>query len=99
MMLLTKALTKQLPALYTCEKTPDPKVVCKFFTPWSSWTWYAIEYDGRDTFFGYADNGCGGGELGYFTLSELLSVKGPYGLKIERDLWFSPCPLSKAKGQ
>ena len=36
-------------------------------------------------------------ELGYFTLAELESVTGPGGLKIERDLYFKPQPLSKFK--
>jgi len=32
-------------------------------------------------------------ELGYFSLSELESVKGPLGLPIERDLFFEPQTL------
>jgi len=35
-------------------------------------------------------------EWGYFSLSELQSVKGPFGLGIERDLHFDPQPISKA---
>jgi hypothetical protein len=35
-------------------------------------------------------------EWGYFSLSELQSVKGPFGLGIERDLYFDPQPISKA---
>ena len=27
----------------------------KFFTPDSSWSWYATEFDGNDIFFGLAD--------------------------------------------
>jgi hypothetical protein len=34
-------------------------------------------------------------ELGYFSLSELETVRGPLGLPIERDLSFKPCPLSR----
>jgi hypothetical protein len=41
--LLTKALVKKLPALYSQENTPDPMVICKFFAPDAGWTWYAIE--------------------------------------------------------
>jgi hypothetical protein len=33
-------------------------------------------------------------ELGYFSLQELSSVKGPLGLGIERDRHFRPQPLS-----
>ena len=59
--------------------------VVKFFDPTGSWTWYATEFDGNDTFFGLVD----GFELewGTFSLAELKSVSGPFGLGIERDLY------------
>lgn len=95
MQLLTKEITAKLPVLYSQENEKDPMVICKFFTPWSSWTWYAIEFDGQDTFFGYVIGH--EAELGYFSLSELQSLKGPMGLSIERDLYFNPQPLSKVK--
>jgi len=40
--------------------------------------------------FGLADLGMGYPELGYVSLAELKSVKGSFGLGIERDLYFSP---------
>lgn len=88
MKLMTKELKKKFPKLYANEdKTPkDIKVIAKFFTPDSSWTWYATEFDGDDLFFGYVkgfEN-----EFGYFSLSELEAVKGKLGLHIERDLYF-----------
>ena len=49
-------------------------------------------------FFGWATHG-DGGELGYFSLKELASVRGRFGLGIERDKYFDPMPLSKFKGQ
>ncbi len=63
----------------------------KFFTPDAQWTWSASEFDGEDIFFGLVI-----GfeiELGYFSLSELKSVKGPLGLQIERDLHYDPKTL------
>ena len=48
-------------------------------------------FDGEDIFFGLVS-----GfelELGYFSLSELESVRGPLGLPIERDLYFEPKTL------
>ena len=33
-------------------------------------------------------------ELGYFSLSELESVRGALGLLVERDRFFQPCQLS-----
>jgi len=88
MKLLTKELRQQFPKLYEGEEIPtDEKVViAKFFTPWTSWTWYAVEFDGEDLFFGLVDGQ--EKEWGYFSLKELESITGPLGLKIERDLYF-----------
>ena len=48
-------------------------------------------------FFGYISiHGDFCDEWGYFSLSELQSVKcPPFGLGIERDIWFEPQPISK----
>ena len=97
MKLLTKEIRKRLPPLYTNEDNPDPVVQVKFFTPWSNWTWFATEFDGEDIFFGLVKGF--ETELGYFSLAELEQVRGPWGLKIERDLYFDPKPLSEVKGQ
>lgn len=97
MMLLTKENKKQIPPMRSQENRKDPICFVKFFTPWTHWTWYVLEYDGQDTFFGYVqglEN-----ELGYFSLEDLKSVNGPLGLKIERDRNFKPCPLSEIKAQ
>ena len=73
MTLLTKALREKLPKLYATEDQKDPLVICKFFTPDAGWSWYATEFDGTDTFFGYVDGHFP--ELGYFSLTELESVE------------------------
>jgi hypothetical protein len=94
MKLLTKAIEKSLPAIYAQSKTEDPIVYVKFFTPWTSWTWYATEYNPEDKlFFGLVDGL--ESELGYFSLEELQDIKGPCGLKVERDRYFKPVPLSQ----
>lgn len=81
-----------LPPLYSQEHEKDPICQVKFFTPDSNWTWYAIEYDQEDTFFGLV---CGFEiELGYFSLGEMWAAHGPLGLKIERDTHFEPTRLS-----
>lgn len=95
MKLLTEEIRRRLPKLYSRENDPDPMVQVKFFTPWTSWTWYAIEFDGEDVFFGLVQGF--EEELGYFSLSELEEVRGPGGLTIERDLHFEPLPLSKVR--
>ncbi len=93
--LLTAELRHQLPPLYASAEQGDPIVWAKFFTPWTSWTWYAMEFDGDDLFFGLVDGH--ELELGYFSLSELQSLRGPGGLEIERDLYFQPVSLQTLK--
>lgn len=93
MKLLTKELAKRIPALYTQKRAKDPIVYVKFFTPWSNWTWYVTEFDGEDVFFGlviWFEK-----EWGYFSLTELESVRGKFGMSIERDRGFKPRPLSR----
>ena len=97
MKLLTKAIKQKLPPLYATENEKDPLVICKFFYPDFSWTWYAIEWDRHDTFFGFVDGDYP--ELGYFSLSELVSNRGKLGLPIERDRYFKPCRLSELRKQ
>ena len=93
MPLLTPALRATLPPLYGQEGTPDPIVYARFFTPDSIWTWLATEFDPEEgRFFGLVDGF--EPELGYFLLEELEAARGPLGLPIERDLHFTPAPLS-----
>jgi hypothetical protein len=95
MKLLTKEIRDKLPPLYSQEKVQDPMVQVKFFTPDSNWTWYGIEFDGKDLFFGWVVGF--EKEMGYFSLKELESARGPLGLAIERDKWFTPMRLSEVK--
>jgi hypothetical protein len=95
MKLLTKDLLKKLPPLYATENEADPMVWVKFFYPDFSWTWYGIEFDGKDFFFGWVDGDFP--ELGYFSLAELRQTRGKLGCPIERDLYFKPCRLSEVK--
>ena len=96
MKLLTKAIEKKLPEPLSTDGQGDAAIAqVKFFCPWNQWTWYAMEFDGKDTFFGYVkgfEN-----ELGYFNLNELKDIEGPWGLKIERDLYFKPQTLKELK--
>ena len=43
MKLLTVEVRQRLPRLYSQEKTDDPIVHVKFFTPDSNWTWLVTE--------------------------------------------------------
>ncbi|MEO2039138.1 MAG: DUF2958 domain-containing protein [Martelella sp.] len=78
------------------QRDVDHVPVVKFFNPVGAGTWLIteIEPDG-DTLFGLADLGFGCPELGSFSLSELTSVRLPFGMGIERDILFEAAfPLS-----
>lgn len=87
----------QLPRLYSAEDDSNPTVWLKLFTPDSIWTWYVIEWDGDDLCFGLVIGHAE--ELGYFSLSEIAGVRGGLGLPVERDIYFTPCPLSSVRAR
>lgn len=68
----------------------DHVPVVKLFTPDASATWLLTEIDpdNPDVAFGLCDLGLGFPELGYVSISEIESTRGPFGLPIERDLGF-----------
>ena len=94
--LLDQESRDKLPELYSGEEQGlDALAQVKFFTPDSSWSWYSSEFDQDDILFGLVV-----GleiEVGYFSLSELQSVRGPLGLPIERDLHFEPKSLRELR--
>ncbi len=86
----------ELPKLYSAENADDPLAVIKLFTPDSSWTWFLIEYDpDEELAFGLAVGF--ETELGYISIAELREAKGPLGLKVERDLWWRPRPITQVQ--
>ena len=92
MKLITKKIENELAKypIYSQEsKGNDAIVVFKFFL--QGYTWYVLEAqkNGNDyEFFGIVD----GLEkkYGYFTLSQLQSIRGRWGLTVERDMYFKP---------
>jgi hypothetical protein len=103
MKLLTDAIRRKLPPLYSQDGKGGKAIAqVRYFTPSSSWSWYATEGEpvldesGKAVdfrFFGLVDGH--DKELGYFVLSELEEVRGPMGLPIERDLYWQPKPLDE----
>ena len=94
MKLLTQKNRKELPLLDVGR--PSEVAFVKLFTPDSNWTWYISEYSPTSgECFGLVDGF--ERELGYFNLRELESIKGPLGLKIERDRYFEPRKLMLIK--
>ena len=94
--LLPKDVREKLPELYANEELGlAAQALVKFFTPDSSWSWYCSEFDGNDICFGLVIGF--EAEFGYFSISELESVRGPLGLPIERDLHFEPKSLEELR--
>ena len=89
MELLTETQREQLLANGRNRDGNHPPVV-KLFDPSGAATWLVSELDPEepDIAFGLADPGFGSPELGSFRVSELRSVRGPFGLGIERHLNF-----------
>lgn len=89
MKLITKEIEKKLLShpLYSTDGKDKKEILVKFFNPCGAGTWLVFEAekrsDGDWLFFGLVD--LYEKELGYFTLSQLTSIKLPYGLSIERD--------------
>lgn len=90
MQLITPELREQL--LANGERRGQDHVpVLKLFNPVGAATWLVSEMDPEDNdyLFGLADLGFGFPELGGISLSELQEYRGPLGLGIERDLYFT----------
>jgi hypothetical protein len=104
MQLLTPSIREQLLAngraqepVRGTEDEIDFKPAVKLFTPDAGCTWLLSELDPDepDIAFGLCDLGMGCPELGSVRISEIESVRGPLGLPVERDLYFTPVhPLS-----
>ena len=91
MILLTDAIKKILPPLYSTENVhPDEKeIIVRFFNPMGNQSWEICEgeQEGDDwRLFGNCDLGFGMPELGYVMLSDLEELSVGLGLGIERDI-------------
>lgn len=96
--LIPSELESKLPPLYATEHLEDPVAHLKWFTPDSNWTWYVLEYDPTERVaFGLVSGH--ELELGYFSVREIEEARGPWGLRVERDLSFEPTHLSELRRQ
>lgn len=92
-----KIITKEIERCFkkqgdTSNKSPeDIKIVVKLFNPVGPGTWYLYEQIDDDTYLGYVyfDNP-DYAECGLVSMSELMSLRLPWGLKIERDKFYKP---------
>ena len=73
--LLPQELRGKLPKLYSTDGQGDKAIAQVKFFGANGWTWYATEFDGKDTFFGLVVGDLT--ELGYFSLAELETTRIP----------------------
>ena len=83
--------------LYSQEHEKDPLVIAKLFDPVGSATWWITEYDPVEKIAFCYVTGLVQDEFGYNSLIELESIERPFGLTIERDMYFTQKRLSKLK--
>lgn len=99
MQLLTAAIRASLLANGRQQAASNPDAdgidfapVVRLFNPCGAATWLLTELDPDepDIAFGLCDLGMGTPELGTVRISELESYRGPLGLGIERDRYWTP---------
>jgi hypothetical protein len=94
MKLLPKAIERKLPPLNSQDgKGMNAIAQVKYFSVANGWTWYATEYDPTERLFyglviGWEQ------ECGPFSLDEFEEINKRYILGIERDMYWTPRPLS-----
>ena len=107
--LLPQELRGKLPKLYSTDGQGDKAIAKVKFFGANGWTWYATEFDGKNTFFGLVVGDFP--ELGYFNLTELEEARMPKPKvtppanyvftagypAVERDLYFKPLSLGEAR--
>lgn len=86
--LISKKLELRFKEVGSQENSNDPIIIAKLFNPVGSGTWFLTEYNETTKIaFGYV-TGLAHDEWGYVCIQELEAIELPYGLFIERDLFF-----------
>ena len=99
----TEELRAYLPRLYATREEPDPVAVLRFVeTGVAATSWYAVEFDGKDTLYGLVvRHGETSTRLEYFSLRELVDRNGSGGTNgngdrsARQDHHYVPRPISR----
>ncbi len=99
MKLLTQAIIRALPPIYSTEHTPlkDKMIICKFYIP-GGWSWYVFEgeVDTQKTyrFFGimvHENKAVNETMMGYFYLSDLAAlIETGYSVQLDESIFKVP---------
>ena len=93
MKLLTKAIKDKAKKQYPNGTDMEQMVVAKYFNPAGRGTWYLMNmHEDEDYCWGICH--IYEWEIGSFSMEELQNTPLPYGLKIERDMYFKPVKAS-----
>jgi len=87
---MTKEIEKKAQKQFPLGSKMSQMVLAKFFDPCGGWTWYLMNQDPNDPNYLWGIVKGFEVEIGSFSLSELSSYRGKFGLGIERDLYFTP---------
>ena len=88
----------KLPTVNQAIAIDDPIARVKLFDPSGGWTWYLAGYD-PESRIAYALVDGFELESGGIDMRELCAIRGPFGLPIERDLYWAPRPFSAIGGR
>jgi hypothetical protein len=95
-----KIITKEIEEAFAKQgctgemEAKDIKIVMKLFNPAGAGTWYLYEKEDEDVYWAFVNLGDPQmAECGTVSMSELMSLRLPFGMHIERDKFFKP--LSK----
>lgn len=97
--MMTKELQQKMPALRETEGLPDTerKVVAHWFSVWTGWDWFGIEYDEEDQIvYGFVSGFAN--EFGEFSLTQFEEMNRSRGFAIvERDIAWKPITVAELK--
>jgi hypothetical protein len=93
--LLNKTCCKGVPAIGS-QDGDDAIVYLKFFLQGHTWFLTELDVETGEAFGKVFSQQCPDGELGYFSMIELSTVRGTFGA-VERDRHFKPTPLADVK--
>jgi hypothetical protein len=93
MKIITKAIEKAFEKQgdTTQKSMSEIKIVMKLFNPAGAGTWYIYEKLDEDIYMAFVNlNDSMMAECGTVSMQELMSLRLPFGLTIERDMHFEP---------
>ena len=98
--MMTKEIERKVPRLYEQDGKGDAAIVyAHYFSCWTNWDWYMLEYD-PDTKEAFGLVKGFATEYGYFSLAEFEDMNRRKGFEIiERDIHWEPTTVGAVRKQ